>query len=57
MFSAGVWDTYTDKFNPNEPEDVKVDGKVTGQNTQSYNVYIWEFAPLGGPTDFKIILK
>lgn len=57
MFSAGVWDTYTAKFDPDNPKSVSVDGKVAGQNAQNYNVYIWEFAALGGDTDFKITLK
>lgn len=57
MFSAGVWDTYTDKFNPNAPQTISVSGSVAGANNQNYNVYVWKFAPLGGDTNFKITLK
>ena len=58
MFSAGVWDTYTDKFSPDAPETVQVADVRGGENgLQSYNVYQWKFAALKGATDFKITLK
>ena len=54
MYSAGVWDDYTSKFET-QPI-VAVDGKVTGQDAQNYNVYMYKFAALKGDTKFKITL-
>lgn len=54
MYSAGVWDDYTSKFEV-QPT-VAVDGKVTGQDAQNYNVYMYKFAALKGDTKFKITL-
>lgn len=58
MFSAGVWDDYTSKFEQQNTADsaIAVDGKVTGQDAQNYNVYMWKFAALKGDTKFKITL-
>ena len=58
MFSAGVWDDYTSKFEQQNTADsaITVDGKVTGQDAQIYNVYMWKFAALKGDTKFKITL-
>ena len=58
MFSAGVWDDYTSKFEQQNTADsaITVDGKVAGQDAQNYNVYMWKFAALKGDTKFKITL-
>jgi hypothetical protein len=55
MYSAGVWDDYTAKF---EAQDaVQVADVRGGENgLQSYNVYMYKFAALKGDTKFKITL-
>lgn len=55
MYSAGVWDNYTAKF---EAQDaVQVADVRGGENgLQSYNVYMYKFAALKGDTKFKITL-
>lgn len=55
MYSAGVWDTYTSKFELQDAVQVAdVRGGTNG--LQDYNVYMWKFAALKGDTKFKIKL-
>ena len=55
MYSAGVWDTYTSKFELQDAIQVAdVRGGTNG--LQNYNVYMWKFAALNGDTKFKIKL-
>lgn len=59
MFSAGVWDTYTSKFEAQKNGDAAIqvaDSRGGTNNLQNYNVYMWKFAPLNGDTKFKIKL-
>jgi hypothetical protein len=56
MYSAGVWDDYTAKFEAQDAVQVAdVRGGTNG--LQSYNVYMYKFAALKGDTKFKITLK
>ena len=61
MFSAGVWDDYTAKFESQfanaEGAQFQIAGKTDGANLQSYNVYMWKFAALKGDTKFRVTLK
>lgn len=60
MYSAGVWDTYTSKFETqmNGDKAIQVADARGGENgLQDYNVYMWKFAALKGDTKFKIKLK
>lgn len=55
MYSAGVWDNYTAKFE--KQDDVQVADVRGGTNgLQSYNIYVYKFAALKGDTNFKIKL-
>lgn len=58
MYSAGVWDDYTSKFEQQNTTDapITVDGKVTGKDAQNYNVYMYKFAALKGDTQFRFTL-
>ena len=59
MFSAGVWDTYTSKFEAQKNGDAAIqvaDSRGEDNNMQNYNVYMWKFAALKGDTQFKIKL-
>lgn len=58
MFSAGVWDDYTSKFEQQNTADapITVDGKVEGKDAQNYNVYMYKFAALKGDTQFRFTL-
>ena len=59
MLSNGVWDDYTSKFEQINSADntISVDGAVSGQNAQNYNVYIYKFAALKGNSQFRFTLK
>ena len=58
MFSAGVWDDYTSKFEQQNTASapITVDGKVEGKDAQNYNVYMYKFAALKGDTQFRFTL-
>lgn len=56
MYSAGVWDDYTAKFEAQDAVQV-ADVRGGSNGLQSYNVYMYKFAALKGDTKFKITLK
>ena len=58
MYSAGVWDDYTSKFEQQNTAEapIAVDGKVEGKDAQNYNVYMYKFAALKGDTQFRFTL-
>lgn len=55
MYSAGVWDTYTSKFEA-QPTVQVADVRGGTNGLQNYNVYMYKFAALKGDTKFKIKL-